>query len=220
MDEAARPYFERGAAAYDAGMYPQAIEAFERGQRLDPHPDFLYALAQAYRKQGDCTRAIALYQAFLATRPPDEEAARARSNLERCPLGPPAASAAPASPPRDSPPSPPPEPVEPPWYTDLTGDVLGGAGLVGIGIGTTYLILADRSITRANDATTLAQAERLADSASREHRIGAWSLAGGGALALGAILRYALHRRSSRPDRTVWVTPRADAVVVSWGGRF
>jgi len=266
ISEAARPYFDRGAAAYAAGAYSQAIEAFEHGQQLDPHPDFLYALAQAHRKLGDCTRAVALYQTFLATRPPAAEASRARANLERCPR-PPAASGAAASGAAapgagsaragsssgsagaessgaESPVGSPsgaalPEPTATgvrsssdaspavaadrgePWYTDAVGDALAGAGLVGLGVGTAYLIMSDRTIGRAPEARTLAEAERITASASRERQIGTWCLIGGGALTAGAIVRYALHRRAGRaPDRAVWVTPQPGSLVVSWGGRL
>ncbi|TMQ02483.1 MAG: tetratricopeptide repeat-containing protein [Deltaproteobacteria bacterium] len=248
MSESARPYFDRGAAAYAAGDYAEAIDVFERGQRLDAHPDFLYALAQAYRKQGDCVRAIALYQAFLATRPPDDEASRARANLERCPLAPAEPNPAnprPVNPPPANPPAnprpvnpppslgsttasssagpnretPSPAPQVEPWYADVTGGVLAGAGVLGLGVGTTYLILSDKNLARANQGPVLGDAERLTDSASRDRQIGAWCLVGGGALAVGAIARYALHRRSSAAaDRTVWLRRTGDGVVVSWGG--
>jgi tetratricopeptide (TPR) repeat protein len=211
MSDAARPFFDRGAAAYDAGAYGEAIEAFEHGQHLDAHPDFLYALAQAYRKQGDCAHAIALYQAFLATRPPDDEADRARANLERCPLSPPPAPPAAAPAPL----------VEPPRYLDMTGAVLAASGLIGVGVGTTYLILADRNNSRANHATTLAELEKLAATGSRERWIGALCVAGGGALVAGAVVRYALRRRAGDASkRAVWVAPAPTAVTVLWGGTF
>jgi hypothetical protein len=208
MSEAARHYFDRGAADYEAGAYAEAIEAFERGQHLDAHPDFLYGLAQAYRKQGDCARAISLYQAFLATRPPDEEADRARANLERCPLVP-------------SPAPPPPPPVESPRDLDLAGAALAGGGLIGVGVGTTYLVLADRNVSRANSATLLAEREKLAATGSRERWIGAVCIAGGGALVVGAAVRYVLRRRAGHAsNRTISVAPAPAALAVTWGGAF
>lgn len=209
MDDAARQLFQRGAAQYEAGAYAQAIDAFERGQRLDPHPDFLYALAQAYRKLGDCSRAISLYQAFLATHPPDEEAARARANLERCPLSPPAA--------------PPPPPVTEhggsPWYADVTGAVLTGTALIGLGVGTTYLVVGDRHIRDANRIDLLGDRQRLEDLGVHDRQIGTWCLVAGGALMAGAIIRYALHRQADHTtDRTVRVESQRSGIVVSWGG--
>jgi tetratricopeptide (TPR) repeat protein len=212
MSAAARPYFESGAARYEAGDYAAAIEAFDKGRRLDPHPDFLYAEAQAYRRSGDCTRAISLYQSFLATHPPEEEAERARANMERCPLNPPPAQ--------------PPPQTESPWYTDATGGVLAAAGVVAVGVGATYLVLGDHNIQDANHAAnmpgaTLAQIERLASSGSRDRQIGGWSIAGGGALLVGAAVRYALHRRSGgATGSALRVTPAAGGAAVSWGGVF
>ena len=214
MSAAARPYFERGAARYEAGAYAEAIEAFETGRRLDSHPDFLYAEAQAYRRSGDCPRAIALYQSFLATHPPEEEAERARANLERCPLNPPPAS--PQAPPQ----------TESPWYTDVTGGALAAAGVIAVGVGATYLVLGDHDIQDANhtgtmQGATLAQIERLASSGSRDRQIGGWSLAGGGALLAGAVVRYALHRRSGgATGSALRVMPAARGAAVSWGGIF
>jgi tetratricopeptide (TPR) repeat protein len=212
MSESARPYFDRGAAAYQAGAYAEAIEAFEHGQRIDSHPDFLYALAQAYRKHGDCARAISLYQAFLATRPPDEEAERARANLERCPLSPLPPAAPVAAPPASA---------EAPGYVDTTGVVLAGTGLVSAAVGATYLVLADQNISRANNATTLGALEKLGAAGSRDRWIGGLCLAGGGALVVGAAVRYALRRRE-RPAsrRTISIAPAPAAVAITWGGAF
>lgn len=218
MSAAARPYYERGAARYEAGDYTEAIEAFEHGRRLDPHPDFLYAEAQAYRKAGDCARAISLYQSFLATHPPDEEAERARANLERCPLRPAPAAA--------QPPLPPAPPADAPWYTDVTGDVLAATGVIAVSVGATYLVMGDHDIRDANNAAassdaTLAQVQRLASSGSRERQIGGWTIAGGGALLVGAIARYALHRRSGSATGTALrVLPAPGGASVSWGGKF
>src|ERR1051326_6795982 len=86
MSGEARAHFDRGRELYDAGSYADAIAELSAGRELDPHPDFLYALAQAYRKLGDCAHAVAHYNAFLATHPPDAEAARVRANIARCPV--------------------------------------------------------------------------------------------------------------------------------------
>jgi len=222
MSTAARPYFERGAARYEAGEYAEAIEAFENGRRLDSHPDFLYAEAQAYRKSGDCTRAISLYQSFLAIHPPEEEAERARANMERCPLNPP--PALPAAAPHAPAPAPP--QTESPWYTDVTGGVLAATGVIAVSVGATYLVMGDHNIRDANHAAampgaTLAQIERLASDGARDRQIGGWSIAGGGALLVGAVVSYALHRRSGgATGSALLVTPAARGAAVSWRGNF
>jgi tetratricopeptide (TPR) repeat protein len=227
INDAALPYFQRGSAHYEAGEYAKAIEAFEKGRRLDPHPDFLYAEAQAYRRSGDCARAISLYQAFLATHPPKEEAERARANVERCPLDLQPQAQAPEAPPH-VPPTPvttPPQ-AESPWYADVTGGALAAAGTIGVAVGATYLVMGDHNFRDANHAGTLsdgklADIEKLASTGSRDRRIGEWCIAGGSALLVGAIVRYALHRRSGgTTGSALRVTPAAGGAAVAWGGSF
>jgi hypothetical protein len=211
MTAAAQPYFERGSQAYAGGAYDDAIIAFEAGQRLDDHPDFLYALAQAYRKQGDCGRATELYRAFLATRPPEKEATMAGLNLARCPT----------------------DLEVRPWYTDATGDVLAGAALIGLGIGTGYLIAGERDITAGNRAAAgggasqvgqgrgaLAEYQRLTTDGVHERRVGTWIVAGGSALAVVAVARYVLHRPGRAVSHGIAIAPRSGGGIVSWGARF
>jgi tetratricopeptide (TPR) repeat protein len=202
MSVSARVYFDSGRQAYDTGAYDQAITAFQLGQRLEAHPDFLYALAQAYRKQGDCRRAIALYEAVLATRPPETEVARVGLNLVRCPSEPAARSSR-------------------PWYTDVIGGVLTGVGLVGLGAGTGYLVAAEHDVVAANRARTLTDHDRLAADGSHQRRLGTWFIAGGGVLTLAAIARYVLHDPSERDaNNAIGLVPRVGGGVVSWEGRF
>ena len=224
MSAAANTYFQRGSAHYEAGQYAKAIEAFENGRRLDPHPDFLYAEAQAYRRSGDCAHAISLYQAFLATRPPEEEAERARANIERCPLHP-STPSAPTQPPESTPHAPDPVPTPPqnesPWYTDVIGGALAGAGAIGVGVGATYLVMADHKIRDANNALTLGDLQRLGAAGSHDRQIGGWCIAGGSALLVGAIVRYALHGRGGHAtSAAVRLAPEAGGGSVSLGGSF
>jgi tetratricopeptide (TPR) repeat protein len=223
MSDEARAYLDRGEALYKAGEYVRAIAEFDAGQRIEAHPDFHYAKGQAYRKLGDCPRAVASYQAFLATRPPEEEAARAHANIERCPVSPPQeAPAQPAQQQQQEQPSPP----RAAWYRDRLGGVLAGAGTLGLAVGTTYLVLGDRSVRSANAAGSLAQLEELGATARRERTSGAVCLAVGGALAVGAAVRYALVGRrerassASRSARAISLSPQPSAIVLSWGGWF
>lgn len=68
--------FEAGAAAYSAGKYLAAAEAFEKAYALLPSPPLLFSAAQAYRRQylvepssGTLRRALALYRQYLASDP-------------------------------------------------------------------------------------------------------------------------------------------------------
>ena len=231
MSDAARAYFERGEALYAAGDYARAIEELERGQRLEPHPDFLYVLGQTYRKQGDCQKAVAQYQAFLATQPSEAEAVRASANIVRA-----IADAwrarkdeeaartqftCPARAPTPAPPPPPPLRTERPWYRDRVGGVLAGAAVLGLAAGATFLVRGEQYIRRANEATTLKQVEELGAQGDRARTIGTVCIIAGGALAVGAAVRYVTRpRRRSTPTTAIAVSPQATSLVLLWGGAF
>jgi len=72
----AKRYFEAGAAAYSAGDYQAAAQAFEVAYRLQPLPAIAFSLAQAERRQyfvshdvAHLTHAIELYRSYLAAVP-------------------------------------------------------------------------------------------------------------------------------------------------------
>src|SRR5438045_1261990 len=46
-----RALFNVGAAAYGAGRYLDAIQAFEEAYRVEPRPGILFSMAQAHKKQ-------------------------------------------------------------------------------------------------------------------------------------------------------------------------
>lgn len=72
----ARELFEAGARAYEAGRYPEAVQALEQAQRLLPRPAILFSIAQAERKLFVAERdaavlrsAIAHYREYLQREP-------------------------------------------------------------------------------------------------------------------------------------------------------
>jgi tetratricopeptide (TPR) repeat protein len=232
MSAEARVHFDRGRALYDAGSYDEAIVELTAGHDLDPNPDFLYALGQAYRKLGDCAHAVASYRAFLATQPPEGEAAKVRANIARCPVTPPSVTSAPspsepvqipertpATPSRtDAPRSRTDEPAHRrPFYTDTTGDLLAAGGLAGLGVGVTYLVLGDRDTRAANAAPTIARLQELSATAGHERTIGVICTIAGGAFTAGAIVRYVMASRRD-PGLSIALTPGSVSVV--WSGRF
>ncbi len=224
MSPEARAHLERGTAAYQAGDYALAISELEAGVAIDADPAFLYALGQAYRKNGDCAHAVERYLAFLATHPPEADAAHARANITACPtpkheepVAPPAPPSPPPPPPvvvhRD-PPRPPPERA--PFYRDVPGDLLAGGGLVGLGAGVTYFVLGERDASAANSAPTLAKLQQLSAASDRERTIGTFATIAGGALAVGAVVRYVMVARE--PAVSLHVTSTSASAV--WSGRF
>jgi hypothetical protein len=186
MTDAARRELERGLSLFTAREYDRAIATFDAGFAIEPHPDFLYAKGQAQRMNGDCEGAVASYRGFLASSPPEEEAKLTRFNLARC--------EAELARTRRAPLPERPVPVElaaDPWYRDPLGGVLAGGGVIGVAVGVTFLVLADRSVDRANDADDLETYLIEADRADGRRLIGKVSLVLGGALVTAAIVRYA-----------------------------
>src|SRR5262249_1679701 len=136
-------------------------------------------------------------------------------------------------------PTPRPAPAEPaPFYTDLFGDVLVGAGILALGIGTYYYFSAQSLENNANkdaDSATGVTYQQHLDRIDRaeSHRTRSVIFAGAGiALITGGVLRYVLHarapettetgwnrsRNSPRPWVDAWAAPNAGGIAV--GGAF
>lgn len=206
MSDDAKHLLDHGQELFLAHDYTGAIAAYDAGFALDPHPDFLYAKAQAQRLAGDCPGAIQSYQGFLASSPPDAEAKIARFNIDRCKAD------------AERPAAPVEEYRDTPWYRDVLGDVLAGSAVVAVGVGATYLFVADHHVDNANDADDVDEYVYERDLAHHDRTIGTAVTIVGGALAVGAILRYALHDRRERIGLTAVVDHHGGAVVL--GGRF
>jgi hypothetical protein len=215
MSAAARAYLERGLARFEVQDYAGAIAELDAGYRLEPHGDFLYARAQARRLSGDCAGAVEDYRGFLRGRPPEQEAALARGNLEKCEARirdeearaiAARAEAARVEAARVRPGAEgrtatgadgdaaqagaAPRAGEAPFYTDWVGDVLAGVGLAGIGAGGVLLGVAFGRASSAGDGT-LGDYERDVEAAEdlRTASLVAF-VAGGGFLAAG-VVRFA-----------------------------
>ena len=167
-------------------------------------PDFLYALGQAQRMQGDCRAAVASYRAYLRTSPPERSAAPARQNLERCER-----ELANAPPPpsrrRRHPPSsrsratPPPAVVvttAPPRRRardDRAAAILAGLGGAALVAGAVLWGVGEAGARSLADATTYDQYAAHgadADAFGRERIAGIVTLAVGGALVVVAVARW------------------------------
>jgi tetratricopeptide (TPR) repeat protein len=213
MSTKARVHFDRGLKLYNAGAYADAIAELTAGRELDGHPDFLYALGQAYRKLGDCAHAVEHLRAFLATQPPDSEAVAARANIARCPLPAPSepAQERPIARPRVA------APPRRPFYADTAGDMLAVGGIAGVGVGVTYLVLGERDARAANTAPTIARLEQLSANAGRERTIGALCTVAGGGFTAGAIVRYVL---ASRRDPGLAIAVAPGSISIAWSGSW
>jgi tetratricopeptide (TPR) repeat protein len=75
--------FRRGLAEYDAQRYAAAIELFSRAYEGSHAPALLFNIAQSWRLLGDCSKATAMYEGFIAEEPGSPETERARGWVEK-----------------------------------------------------------------------------------------------------------------------------------------
>ncbi len=82
MDEA-RKHFDKGQAAFQAGKYHEALEAFNKADALYPHPDFKYNQGACLEKLGKRELAAQKYEAYLAEKPNAPDAATVRTQITK-----------------------------------------------------------------------------------------------------------------------------------------
>ncbi len=220
-EPSANDWLRVGLERYERGNLIGAVEAFERGYAMEPRPMFLFALGQAHRKRGDCERARASFDAFLATSPPAAQADAARDQRERCEPPAPATVAEPEhepAPPAAAPP-PPAAPRTPPWWSDRVALGAGGAAVVFLGAGGGLWLSSRSAAGDAAVAGTYDQHRALRERAESRQ------LAAGIALGVGAAATAVTVWRLTRdrsPERTM-ITPAVIAgggAAVIVGGRF
>lgn len=85
IEDDAATAFSRGEAAYAAGDYEGAAEAFSEAQRLVPHPDTAYNLGLAQAKSGSLLEAWDTFDRIL--RETDEPAIRRDAKAQRDRVG-------------------------------------------------------------------------------------------------------------------------------------
>jgi tetratricopeptide (TPR) repeat protein len=74
----AKQRFAAGAQAYREARYKDAIDLFLQANGLDPHPDLIFNVGQAYEKLGDVPAALRSYREYLRLVP----GARDRATVE------------------------------------------------------------------------------------------------------------------------------------------
>ena len=197
----AQEHVDAAAVAFEAHDYAKAGTEFEAAYKLAPVPFLLFSWAQAERLAGHCPKALDLYKKYLYADISRAQIEVTRSNIKLC-------EAQSWMPPATPPPPPPPQP----WYMNVLGDSLTGAGVIGFGVGLTYLTLGSRSETRAKQAMYLDEFQAGLDEATSRRRIGGVSLVLGAALVAGGVVVYVVHGRH--------VTATTDGQSVVVGGRF
>lgn len=231
----AKAHLDKGSRHYEVQEYAEAIAEFKEAYKIDPRPEFLYALAQALRSSGDCRAAIRSYESFLRSLPPEKSAAVARENIERCKAEI-AAEPAPVAQPTSEPvaqPTPTPivaaptgveEGPPPPFYKDWTGNALVIGGAVGVVGGGVLWMLGRGKVSDANDAATYDDYVAASDGAKTGETmqtVGVIAAGVGAGLVVGGILHYALVPRTSRePAVAVAPATSGEGALVVVGGRF
>jgi hypothetical protein len=211
MKPEARALYDRGLALYQTKDYAGAVAAFEAGFAVEPRREFLFANAQARRLAGDCRGAVPLYQRFLEMSPPPVQASATHIALARCAQQ--MAAEPPAPPPQPvAPPAAPPPP--PPWTHDRWGAALLGAGVVGLAVGGGLLAASYAALPSDNERSH-ADYDAARATAESRHTVAIFALAGGGALAVAGVARYAWVRRA-RAHATLTIVPGGLALAGSF----
>ena len=221
--------------AFAEGRFDDVVELAGRAHALTGDPVHLYAQALAERRRGRCRDALVLYARVLAAVQDDPAYAAlvngARQGIKLC-----EDELEPAPTPTPTPAPVPvvaPAPVaeaarvdhDPrPWYRDPWGGVLVGVGVGAVaGAGGTLWALSVREARAAERAPNeSAYADELVG--ARALRAGAVASFGvGGALLVGAVIRYVVVQRRSTSPRSspaVGVVPVPAGLVVGWRAIF
>ena len=217
MSSVARQHLTAGLEHYAAENYGEAVTEFELGYAIDPHPDLLFARAQAHRLAGDCGLAMGVYAKFLASDPSDAQRDATLTAMERCQEQPkPEPQVAPMAVPASAPPAEPDRDVR--WYHDLAGDALLGGGVAGLAV--SAALFAGSSPPGSAESATYGEYASDVE-AARSRRTAAWITGGiGGALVGAALWRYSLVTRDSAGVSTAaaWCTEAGCTAAV--GGTF
>jgi tetratricopeptide (TPR) repeat protein len=172
-------------AAYEAGDYARALELIDRAYASDPRPAYLYSKGEILTAAGDCKGAIEAFEAFLATEPPEVDAAATRAKIEGCEESPPPPEVTPPTEPKPPVDRPPPRPVarDPTFIALLTV----GAGLAITGA--SLLVAARVTADRTGNASTEGAWESDVTRVRGLSISGAVIVGVGSSLVLGAVAR-------------------------------
>ena len=188
---AAKAAFQRGVKAYEAKDWAAASEALGESFALEADAETLFAWAQAERQLEHCEKAIELFGRLEQFDLPEENRQVVRERIEECKakLPPPAPAISTEPPvPADEPPPAPPKRRR--WYKDPIGLSLLGAGVVGVGVGTGFLVAASSADSAAGEAATYDEFVRLDDRAKSRGTVGVIGLSVGVAFAGAGVIWY------------------------------
>lgn len=78
----AQKKFKAGAAAYREARYKEAIDLFLQANQLDPHPELIFNVGQAFEKLGDVPNALRAYRDYLRLAPGAEDRATVEKSIK------------------------------------------------------------------------------------------------------------------------------------------
>jgi tetratricopeptide (TPR) repeat protein len=193
----------RADEAFRRGDIKAAREALLEAIALEPdNMKLVFGLAQAERFLGNCERAVELFDRFLRSDPEEAQKNAAIEKRAECTDAPPPAPDPVAEPPPpivEPVPVPVPAPAEPAPRRAVAGPVLVGIGAAAAIVGAALVTTAFVRATRAPDADTLEEYERL-EGTVRPLAIGGWATLGTGlALAVTGGVVWGVQRKNGRP---------------------
>jgi len=203
---------------YAKAEFGASLADLAEAYHLDPRPDLLYAMAQIEVELGDCAGAIAHYKQYLGTNPSQKARDAAEKSKAACEekLGIKPEDTTVHQPPPPPPPAKHVEVVQRPFYKDALGDSLFAAGVVGGLAGGALYLAARKDIDDSETAPTLQAHEDLV---TKAHDLRTYAvIAGGvgGALAVGAFVRWATHGGGTE-ERQVEMTLAPSPDGTGWG---
>jgi tetratricopeptide (TPR) repeat protein len=196
----AKKHVDNATALSAADKSLEAAAELNLAYELEPKPELLDAIAQAYAKAGECERARLYFDKFLSSGDPGEAAGPALAARDSCkPKVVPHAG-----------------PTRPRWYSDKLGVALAGGGAVFEVVGIVEYLGARSTRNEANSISVYDKYLEKIDSAKSQRTVAiVFGVAGTAALAAG-LIHLVLHDRATE----VQVTPTAGGAAVSIGARF
>lgn len=219
-------------AHYAKAEMGAALADLAEAYHLDPRPDLLYAMAQIEVELGDCAGAVAHYKQYIATGPSPkgkDAAEKAKAACEqKLGITDTTTTTTTTEPIKPKPPepikkAPEVEIVHKPFYKDGLGDGLFIGGVLAGAAGGVLYVMARKDIDDSETAPTLQQHLDLVDSAHSKRTGAVIAASIGGALAVGAIIRWSMHGggTETRERVDVSIAPTTDGGwTVAAFGRF
>jgi tetratricopeptide (TPR) repeat protein len=212
--EQAKRHFRQGKTLQDTGKYDAAVDEYKTAYDLDPRPEMLFNIAQAYRLAKHDEQALDHYRRYLAEQPDGAGAREAQQWIADIEARRPPTVAPPTEPSPEPPPPPQPR-AEPPRPRTtarssrplrITGLATAGAGAIALGLGVKFGVdarsAADTISNHQGDWTDAERQTFAAGERANRNMVIAYT-AGGALVVTGAVLSW-LGARSH-------VVPVADA---------